>query len=206
MSSVKDSITIDRGLAQNVEKIHGVNPVFLIDKILREKILDSLFWKKHCFLLDILELQDLASEVEIIGTYDNNQNSRATDYICLLLKMLQLQPKDEIVIYMLTQPYFKYVTALAALYIRLVFPSVRVYQLLEPLLNDYRKLRIRKHGNADLTYVDQLVDELLAEEKFCGLTLPRLVNRLRLEDDGLLDPRESELQSELENEEDDIEG
>jgi hypothetical protein len=31
--------------------VHGTNPQFLIEKILREKITDSLYWKEHCFAL-----------------------------------------------------------------------------------------------------------------------------------------------------------
>jgi pre-mRNA-splicing factor 38A len=35
-------------LARNV---HGTNPQYLIEKILRSKIYDSRFWKEHCFAL-----------------------------------------------------------------------------------------------------------------------------------------------------------
>jgi len=31
--------------------VHGTNPQFLIEKILREKIRDSPYWKEHCFAL-----------------------------------------------------------------------------------------------------------------------------------------------------------
>ena len=36
---------------------------------------------------------------------------------------------------------FKYVRALGAFYMRMVGKALDVYQYLEPLLNDYRKLR-----------------------------------------------------------------
>jgi len=42
---------------------------------------------------------------------------------------------------------FKYLRALAALYIRMTFRAVEVYELLEPLLKDYRKLRQRNMGS-----------------------------------------------------------
>jgi pre-mRNA-splicing factor 38A len=38
----------------------------------------------------------------------------------------------------------RYLRALAALYIRLTFRAVDVYEVLEPLLKDYRKLRYRE--------------------------------------------------------------
>lgn len=40
----------------------------------------------------------------------------------------------------------RYLRALAALYIRMTFRAVDVYELLEPLLRDYRKLRLRDMG------------------------------------------------------------
>jgi hypothetical protein len=41
----------------------------------------------------------------------------------------------------------RYLRALAAIYIRLTFRAVDVYELLEPLLKDYRKLRLRDMGS-----------------------------------------------------------
>jgi pre-mRNA-splicing factor 38A len=37
----------------------------------------------------------------------------------------------------------RYLRALAAMYIRMTFQAVEVYEILEPLLKDYRKLRQR---------------------------------------------------------------
>jgi hypothetical protein len=37
----------------------------------------------------------------------------------------------------------RYLRALAALYIRMTFRAVDVFEILEPLLKDYRKLRLR---------------------------------------------------------------
>jgi hypothetical protein len=41
----------------------------------------------------------------------------------------------------------RYLRALAAMYIRMTFRPVDVYELLEPLLKDYRKLRTRNMGS-----------------------------------------------------------
>lgn len=40
----------------------------------------------------------------------------------------------------------RYLRALAAYYVRLTFDPVNVYEILEPLLDDYRKLRFRRMG------------------------------------------------------------
>lgn len=92
------------------------------------------------------------------GVYGGNQ--KPTDFLCLLLKLLQIQPEKEILLEYLQADEFKYVSfiyklfpqylcpyrylrALAAMYIRMTFRAVDVYEILEPLLKDYRKLRQR---------------------------------------------------------------
>jgi hypothetical protein len=42
----------------------------------------------------------------------------------------------------------RYLRALAAMYIRMTFRAVEVYDLLEPLLKDFRKLRMRSMGTS----------------------------------------------------------
>lgn len=37
----------------------------------------------------------------------------------------------------------RYLRALAAMYVRMTFRAVEVYEILEPLLKDFRKLRLR---------------------------------------------------------------
>ena len=39
--------------------------------------------------------------------------------------------------------FFRYLRALGVFYLRLVGTSLEIYQYLEPLLNDYRKMRLR---------------------------------------------------------------
>ncbi|CAE6469950.1 unnamed protein product [Rhizoctonia solani] len=88
---------------------------------------------------------------------------------------------------------FKYLRALAAMYIRMTFPGVEVYELLEPLLKDYRKLRLRNMAGYSLTYIDEFVDKLLTEERVCDIILPRLAKREVLEETEGLAPRTSVL-------------
>lgn len=88
---------------------------------------------------------DKAVELEYMGGQYAGQ--QPTPFLCLTLKMLQLQPEKDIVIQLIQQEDFKYLRALAAFYWRLVARSVEIYKYLEPLLNDYRKLRVREGGN-----------------------------------------------------------
>ena len=104
----------------------------------------------------------------------------------------------------LRQEDFKYLSALAAFYIRLTFDAKEVYQILEPLLGDWRKLRRRtRDGGYALTYIDQFVDDLLTKDRVCGTSLRKLPQRTVLEDLGVLEVRESPLGKELEGLDDD---
>ena len=130
------------------------------------------------------------------GTYGQQ---KPTPFLCLMLKLLQLLPPREIVLEYLHQQEFKYLTALAAFYVRLTFSSVDVYKTLEPLLEDYRKLRRRtKDGGYALVYLDQFVDDLLNKERVCGTSLRKLPARQVLEDLDQLEERVSPLSEELE--------
>lgn len=44
--------------------------------------------------------------------------------------------------------FSRYLRALAAYYVRLTFDPVNVYEVLEPLLDDYRKIRFRRMGES----------------------------------------------------------
>ena len=99
----------------------------------------------------------------------------------------------------LHQPDFKYLSALAAFYIRLTFDSTDVYKTLEPLLADYRKIRRRaRDGAYSITNIDQFVDDLLRKERVCGTSFRKLPPRAVLEDLGQLEARESPLAEEIE--------
>ncbi|KAI5812392.1 PRP38 family-domain-containing protein [Pyronema omphalodes] len=186
-----------RGLYEG-ETIHGGNPLLLVEKIIRDRILDSLYWKELCFGLNAATLLDRATELTYLGGTYSNQ--KPTPFICLLLKLLQLQPEKPIILAYLQDPDFKYLRCLAALYIRLTWKTVEIFQTLEPLMGDYRKVRIRGMGGWRLGYVDEFIDSLLVEERVCDIALPRMMTRAQLEDLGELEPRESLLGSEVESE------
>jgi len=71
--------------------------------------------------------------------------------MCLTLKLLQIQPDKEIIIEYIKQEDYKYLRALGAFYLRLTGSAMDIYNYLEPLYNDYRKLRRRvKSGTGEL--------------------------------------------------------
>ncbi|TBU50157.1 PRP38 family-domain-containing protein [Dichomitus squalens] len=180
--------------------IHGQNPQYLVESVIRNRIYDSSYWKEHCFALTAETLIDKAIELKAIGGVYGNQ--KPTEFLCLLLKLLQIQPEKEILLEYLQADEFKYLRALAAFYIRMTFRPAEVYEILEPLLKDYRKLRYLGMGGYTLTHMDELVDQLLTEERVCDLILPRITKRDVLEDLGEIGPRKSRLLDAMEGKSD----
>ena len=89
--------------------VHGVNPQHLIEKIMRNRIYESTYWKEQCFGLTTETLVDKAIDLQYFGgTFGGNQ--QPTPFLCLLLKMLQLQPEVEIVQEFIQNEEYKYVT------------------------------------------------------------------------------------------------
>ena len=102
-------------------------------------------------------------------------NIKPTPFLCLTLKMLQIQPQKDIIIEFIRNEDFKYVRALGAYYMRLTGTSLDCYKYLEPLLNDFRKIRTQdRDGKYHLSHMDEFVDQLLREERVCDVQLPRL--------------------------------
>ena len=94
----------------------------LVETVIRNRIYESTYWKEHCFALtgmaylllppEILNsmciaetLIDKAIEVRFIGGVYGNQ--RPTEFLCLLLKLLQIQPEKEILVEYLQAEEFK---------------------------------------------------------------------------------------------------
>jgi pre-mRNA-splicing factor 38A len=178
--------------------IHGTNPQNLVEKILRMRIYDNLYWKEHCFALSADSLVDKAIELQYIGgTYGGNR--MPTPFICLVLKMLQIQPDKEIIVELIKNEEYKYVRALGAFYMRLVGKPLDIYQYLEPLYNDYRKLRYRNYEGFEISHMDEFVDSCLRDETFCDIAMPKMPRRSVLEDNGVLAKRISVLDDEVED-------
>mmetsp|Transcript_16678 Transcript_16678/g.30284 ORF Transcript_16678/g.30284 Transcript_16678/m.30284 type:complete len:384 (+) Transcript_16678:48-1199(+) len=173
--------------------VHGTNPQNLIEYITRQKIYDSLYWKEECFGLSASDVATKASELKALGgAYGGN--NKPTRFLCLALKLLQIQPEEGIVEELLQNEDFKYVRALGAFYLRLTGRPAEIYELVEPLCNDFRKLRYREPTGWKITYMDELADELLTADRYCGIALPHLPKRDVLVSAGYLEgPRRSAL-------------
>lgn len=203
----RNRIIVDRGLAKGGLRIHGVNPALLVGKILREKIQDGHYWYMKGMGLGFYGLLDECRlNVHIVGTYLNVAKTKVCKFITLLFRLLQqdkIIPFDVVEWLIIGDHGYKYLTVLFMVYARLVWEdNVQLYKVLESKYSDYRRIRIINNGVVKLTYIDEIADMLLntQENDFCGMTLPRLINRWVLEDSGKLEERESELMDEFEDE------
>ncbi|XP_023230975.1 pre-mRNA-splicing factor 38A-like, partial [Centruroides sculpturatus] len=169
--------------------IRGTNPQYLIEKIIRTRIYDSRYWKEECFALTAELLVDKAVELKFCsGGFGSNV--KPTPFLCLILKMLQIQPEKDIIIEFIRQEDFEYARALGAICMRLVGTAVDCYKYLEPLYNDHRKLlRKNRSGALEIVRMDEFIHELLHEERVCDIFLPRIQKRQVLEKCNYLEPR-----------------
>ena len=185
--------------------VHGTNPQNLLEYIVRQKIYDSLFWKQHCFGLSAETLVDRAVELRFVGGMFGEPR-QPTDFLCLLLKLLQIAPDRDIVLEFIRQDEFKYLRVLASFYLRLIGRAADVHRYLEPLLNDYRRIRARNPDGAfSLLSIDELIDHLLNDEYVFNIAMPRLTARGALEATGQLPPRTSSMQKEFDERRSEIE-
>lgn len=182
---------------KDAKNIHGTNPQYLVEKIIRSRIYDSKYWKEQCFALTAELLVDKAMELRFIGGVFGG-NIRPTPFLCLILKMLQIQPEKDIVVEFIKNEEFKYVRALGAFYLRLTGTSIDCYKYLEPLYNDNRKLR-RQNRSAqfEIVHIDEFIDELLRSDRVCDIILPRIQKRHILEENNEIEPKVSALDDDL---------
>jgi pre-mRNA-splicing factor 38A len=170
--------------------VHGTDPQSLMEYITRQKIYDSRYWKEECFGLSAVNVLEKATKLQCVGASFGG-NSQPTKFLSLLLKLLQIQPDPAIVDEFLHNEDFKYVRVLGAFYKRLSGRPANIYESLEPLLTDYRKLRYRDTYEWRLQHVDEFIHALLTESRVCGISLPRLPARQVLQDEGYLDEYKS---------------
>jgi len=81
----------------------------LIEALLRKRIYNDRYWKEHCFGLTAETLVDRAVELDHIGGTHGGAR-RPTPFMCLILKMLQIQPEKEIVLEFIKNEDYKYAT------------------------------------------------------------------------------------------------
>ena len=89
------------------KSIRGTNPQNLVEKILRSKIYQNTYWKEQCFGLTAETLVDKAMELDHLGG-THGGNRKPTPFMCLVMKMLQIQPEKEIVIEFIKNDDYKY--------------------------------------------------------------------------------------------------
>jgi len=174
---------------------NGLNPATIMEKAVRERIVGSYFYQEQCFAVNEADIVDRVVEhVDYIGGVVGNFQ-KPTPFLCLAFKLLQLQPSDAILEEYLRfgGEKFKYLRALAAFYIRLTRQDKDVYTMLEPFLEDKRKLRRKGREGTTLTYMDVFVDDLLTKDRVCATSLWKMRKRDILEDLELLEPRVSPL-------------
>ena len=70
------------------------------------KIRDSLYWKRHCFALTAALLVDKAILLKYVGGVYGGFR-KPTDFMCLMLKMLQIQPSQDIILEFINQTDYK---------------------------------------------------------------------------------------------------
>lgn len=159
------------------ELVHGVRPHYLVEKITRLKIYEMPYFKEKCFGLTSKTLVDRAVALKYAGG-THGGTSTPTRFLCLLLKMLMISPETEIVLSFIRNKSFKYVALLGAVYLRLVGSPVEIYTALDPLLQDYSKVRVRVSDSTFIVrHMDEIIDDLLTQESYLGIALPRLPER-----------------------------
>ncbi|XP_037065907.1 pre-mRNA-splicing factor 38A-like [Peromyscus leucopus] len=184
---------------KDAHSIHGTNPQYLVEKIIRTRIYESKYWKEECFGLTAELVVDKAMELRFVGGVYGG-NIKPTPFLCLTLKMLQIQPEKDIIVEFIKNEDFKYVRMLGALYMRLTGTAIDCYKYLEPLYNDYRKIKSQnRNGEFELMRVDEFIDELLHSERVCDIILPRLQKRYVLEEAEQLEPRVSALEEDMDD-------
>ncbi|XP_056648486.1 pre-mRNA-splicing factor 38 [Diorhabda sublineata] len=184
---------------KDAKSVHGTNPQYLVEKIIRSRIYDSKYWKEECFALTAELLVDKAMELRFIGGVFGG-NIKPTPFLCLTLKMLQIQPEKDIVVEFIKNEEFKYVRALGAFYMRLTGSSLDCYKYLEPLYNDNRKLRRQnRQSQFEIVHMDEFIDELLREERVCDIILPRIQKRSVLEENNEIEAKISALEDDLDD-------
>lgn len=179
----------------NRHTVHGMNPQSIIGKFNEDRIRNSIYWKEHCTQLNSALILDKAvDDVRYIGGL-YGEPGKPTPFLCLAFRLLQIQPVKEIIYLYIDQQDFKYLRALGAFYLRMVENSVEVYNKLEPMLRDYRKLRLLDRSkNFSVIHMDEFIDNLLRESEYLGVPLKMLTKRYVLEDLRYIKPYVSELE------------
>lgn len=171
-----------------MDKRNVYNKASLVEPIVRHRVQDSLFYKQYLHLSNEQTiLQVIVDQVHYIGGTDSN--NRPSPFLCCLVRLLEIEPSPEIVdLYLSQNGYqeFKYLTALALIYNRMVMGS-RFFVDFDRYITDYRKLRVQNKqfkmvNDLPVRYLikhmDEWVDDLLENERVVDIKIPHLAPRL----------------------------
>lgn len=100
---------------------------------------NSRYWEEEYFGLNATDIVVKVTKLsDVSRSYSGNM--KPSNFLCLALKMLQIQPDDDIIEELVQNEDFKYVGALDAFYFRLTGRPQTIYELLEPICCDYQRL------------------------------------------------------------------
>lgn len=130
-------------------------------------------------------------ELNCIGGVHGDSNE-PTPFLCLLLKMILIQPADDIIEEFIKNEAFRYVRALGALYLRLTRSDLDCYKHLEPLFKDMQELRHLNPGSSSfkILHMDEFIFLLLRSAGVCDVALLRLQKRTIFEQNNELEPKD----------------
>uniref|UniRef100_A0A2K6QVC3 Pre-mRNA-splicing factor 38B n=1 Tax=Rhinopithecus roxellana TaxID=61622 RepID=A0A2K6QVC3_RHIRO len=169
---------------KDAHSTHGTNSQYLSES-----------WKEQCFGLTAELVVCRAMELSFVGGIYGG-SIKPTRFLCLTLKMLQIQPEKDITVEFIKNEDFKYVRMLGAFYMRLTGTAVDGYKYLQPLYKDYRKIKSQnRNGGFELMHVDEFIDELLHSERVCDIILLWL----QKQEAEQLEPRVSGLEEDMDD-------
>ncbi|XP_051830049.1 pre-mRNA-splicing factor 38A-like [Antechinus flavipes] len=175
---------MDNSPVNDAQHTQGTDLQYLVEKIIQIRIYESKYWKEECCGLTEELLTERAADLTSVGGVFG-PNSQPTPFLCLALKMLQMQPHKVVVIEFIRNEDFEYARVLGALYMRLTGTARDFHEYLEPLYNDDRNLRVQnRNGDFESMRTNEFIHQLLHSERICDIWLPRLQKRQVLEETG----------------------
>lgn len=179
------------------DKRRTLNKSYLVEPIIRNRIKDSIFYKQYLYLTNEQTiLPVIVNQVKYIGGLD--ANNRPSPFLCCFLRLLEINPSNDIIKLYLSRFEFKYLVCLTLMVIRMTKKSVDIYTIYDNYLTNYSKLRYLLPSpefvngipvNYGVTFMDQFIDDLLKKDRVVGLILPRLDRRTKLVENGLISER-----------------
>jgi pre-mRNA-splicing factor 38A len=145
--------------------------------VLRKRIQRNQFWVDKCADASFLDVVSLAADLEYIEGFIG-EAGRPTPFVCLLLRLMQLQPTGELLDEMIRQDKLKYLKFIAITLVRLVEedPTI-VHAALDVGLAQYTSLRVRTESGEVSVMPFDLVCEKLTSSSLFGIPLPSLLSR-----------------------------